>query len=248
MQRTIPTYRDQRADLRANQRVDPYQPQYENPRYVAPIPPNDPWSRPPRAGYVQRPPRPLPARGPQPQPRRPNPPPPRPSTRSCAQDLDCKPRRGKHPGWWIGAGVTVALVAVVIAAVVALTSAGRSDSTPSPELIPAGKLTPDAPRTRPDDKSDTGTDEAALDQLVEDFRTAADLGPTSNWKAFYCTADRDVLERAAVTTVIVPSKNFDRSSPLTDVQINGERARGELNGSVVKFRKQTGDWKFCMTA
>ena len=56
-----------------------------------------------------------------------------------------------------------------------------------------------------------------------------------------------VLERAAVTTVIVPSKNFDRSSPLTDVQVNGQRARGELNGSVVKFRKQTGDWKFCMT-
>ncbi len=242
MQHTLPTYRGQRA----HQHVDPYRPHYENPRYVAPIPPIDPWSRSPRAGYVPLPPRPQPTRAPQPQPRRPSPPPPWPPTRSFAQDFDFTPRRSTHRGWWVGTGVAVALVAVVIAAIVTLTSAGASDSTSTPALIPAGKLTPDAPRPRPDGKGDT-TDEAALEQLVEDFRTAADLGPTSNWRTFYCTADREVLERAAVTTVIVPSKNFDRSSPLTDVQVNGQRARGELNGSVVKFRKQTGDWKFCMT-
>jgi hypothetical protein len=61
------------------------------------------------------------------------------------------------------------------------------------------------------------------------------------------SSDRAVIERAKVTTIIVPSKNFDRSSPLTDVEVNGKRARGELNGSVVKFRNESGDWKFCMT-
>jgi hypothetical protein len=40
-------------------------------------------------------------------------------------------------------------------------------------MIPAGKLTPEAP--------EPPTDEAELDQLVEDSRDGADIGPTSNW-------------------------------------------------------------------
>jgi hypothetical protein len=239
VQQTLPTYRDPR--------VAPHQPLYENPRYVAPIPPLDPWSRPPRAGYVQLPPRPMPTPAPRPQPlsaRAPRPPAP---PVGFAREFDFKPRRDKRRGWWIGAAVAGALAAMVIATIVTLTTADRSDSTSGPGLITAGKLTPDAPPPQAD-KSDPSTDEAALDRLVEDFRAAADLGPTSNWRTFYCAADREVLERAAVTSVIVPSKNFDRSSPLTDVEVTGQRARGELNGSLVKFRKETGDWKFCMTA
>jgi hypothetical protein len=40
---------------------------------------------------------------------------------------------------------------------------------------------------------------------------------------------------------------FENLHPLTDVEVNGKRARGELNGSTVKFRKESGDWKFCTT-
>jgi len=47
--------------------------------------------------------------------------------------------------------------------------------------------------------------------------------------------------------VIAPSAHFDRSSPLIDVEVTGKRARGELNGGTIKFRKESGDWKFCMT-
>jgi hypothetical protein len=48
----------------------------------------------------------------------------------------------------------------------------------------------------------------------------------------------------------VPMDGMPRNStsPLTDVEINGKRARGELNGSAVEFRKESGDWKFHMTA
>jgi hypothetical protein len=60
--------------------------------------------------------------------------------------------------------------------------------------------------------------------------------------------NRAVIERAKVTTVIVPSAHFDRSSPLIGVEVAGKRARGELNGSAIKFRDESLDWKFCMTA
>jgi hypothetical protein len=221
MQQTLPTYR--------HPRVAPYNPQYENPRYVAPIPPVDPWARPHYAGYS-------------PQPMQLMMPP-----QSFAREFDFRPRRSKRRGLWIGVGMAVALVALVIALVVTLISKGHSDSASDPGMIPAGKLTPEAPKPPAEKKSDTGADETELDQLVEDFRDAADIGPASNWLTYYCSADRAVIERAKVTTVIVPSENFDRSSPLIDVEVTGKRARGELNGGTIKFRKESGDWKFCMT-
>lgn len=202
MQQNLPTYRAPR--------VAPCHPQYENPRYVAPIPPIDPWVRPHYAGYSQLPPRPMRA----PRPQTPLAPPP-----TFAQEFDSRPRRGRRRGLWIGVGVVVALVAVVIALVITIASSGHSDSASSPGLITAGNLTPDAPKPPADKKSDISADEADLDQLVEDFRDAADIGPTSNWITYYCSADRGVIERAKVTTVIVPSKNFDRSSPQTPLWV-----------------------------
>jgi hypothetical protein len=53
--------------------------------------------------------------------------------------------------------------------------------------------------------------------------------------------NRAVIERAKVTTVIVPSAHFDRSSPLIGVEVAGKRARGELNGSAIKFRDESLD-------
>jgi hypothetical protein len=195
--RTLPTHRDPR--------VAPYNPQYENPRYVAPIPSVDPWARPHYAGYSPRPTQLMPPQ-------------------SFAREFDFRPRRSKRRGPWIGVGMAVALVAVVFALVVTLISKGHSDSAPGPGMIPAGKLTPEAPKPP--------TDEAELDQLVEDFRDAADIGPTSNWTTYYCSADRAVIERAKVTTVIVPSAHFDRrSSPLIGVEATDKRARGELTAA-----------------
>jgi len=89
--------------------------------------------------------------------------------------------------------MAVAVVALVIALVVALGSKRHSD---------------------------TGADEAELDQLVDDFRDGRDIGPMSNWMTYYCSTDRVVIEQAKVTTVIAPSAHFDRSSPLIDVRSN----------------------------
>jgi len=119
MQQTVPTYRDPR--------VAPYNPQYENPRYVAPIPPVHPWARPHDAGYSSQPMQLMPPQ-------------------SLAREFDFRPRRSKRRGPLIGVGMAVALVALVIALVVTLISKGHSDSASDPGLIPAGKLTPEAPK------------------------------------------------------------------------------------------------------
>jgi hypothetical protein len=48
---------------------------------------------------------------------------------------------------------------------------------------------------------------------------------------------------------LTPTQKFAQEFDFpADVEINGKRARGELNGSAVEFRKESGDWKFHMTA
>ena len=102
---------------------------------------------------------------------------------SFAQEFDFRPRRSKRRGPWFGVGMAVALVVLVIALVVTLISKGQSDSASDPGMIPAGKLTPEAPKP---------------------------------------PADRRRGNRQA--------------------------RRGELNGSAIKFREESRDWKFCVTA
>lgn len=236
---------------------DPFAAQY-NPNHAPPIPVADPWTRQFPGQQAQRPPvgaaprQPFAqqafaqqafgqqAYGQQP----------------VAQPFDIRPRPQSRRGLWIGLGVGVILIGLVVALVVALTTKDSDTGTQAnPDLVPAGNLNPgDKPSSTPGTPEDedapkkpsTDADEEEILQLMEDFTDAAETRVQALTLPYYCTADRNVILKSGSTNVIVPTENFDGSAP-TDIVVKGKRARADLNGETIKFLNEGGTWTICMT-
>lgn len=161
------------------------------------------------------------------------------------------PRRSQTPIMWSVAGAVVAVAAVIITVALATTGADSDSSGgPATQLVPAGGFsTPSAePSPREDRPTEGGSrDEVALHRLVEDFADAANRGPTSNWMDYYCAADQAVITRNGDGDVIIPTKGFTARTRLSGIEVTGKQASGYLDLEPAQFRKEAGQWKFCMT-
>lgn len=129
--------------------------------------------------------------------------------------------------WIIGA---VVVVLVVVMGVVVFAFSSGSDSA-------AG--------------SSSSSDEDAIRQLFEEASTnsSADF---SDALPYFCTADRKLLASVGdLGSMDIPMPESDTSTTLGDIDVNGDKATARIDNRAgagkMYFRKESGEWKFCMS-
>ncbi|MGB5111384.1 MAG: hypothetical protein WBO08_07125 [Mycobacterium sp.] len=101
------------------------------------------------------------------------------------------------------------------------------------------------------------TDEAQIQQLIEDFGAAGNTGKFSDLGQYFCAAEAgmfgalgelgDILEG-----MDVPQNTQATEVSATDIEVKGEVASAKMNAGgpfdTAYFRKESGEWKVCMSA
>ena len=101
------------------------------------------------------------------------------------------------------------------------------------------------------------TDEAQIQQLVEEFGAAGNTGKFSDLGQYFCAAEAgmfgalgelgDILEG-----MDVPQSTQTTEVTATDITVKGDVASAKMNAGgpfdTAYFRKESGEWKVCMSA
>jgi len=101
------------------------------------------------------------------------------------------------------------------------------------------------------------TDEAQIQQLVEEFGAAGNTGKFSDLGQYFCAAEAgmfgalgelgDILEG-----MDVPQSTQTSEVTATDIKVKGDVASAKMNAGgpfdTAYFRKESGEWKVCMSA
>lgn len=101
------------------------------------------------------------------------------------------------------------------------------------------------------------TDEAQIQQLVEEFGAAGNTGKFSDLAQYFCAAEAgmfgalgelgDILEG-----MDVPQSTSNTEVTATDIVVKGDVASAKMNAGgpfdTAYFRKESGEWKVCMSA
>lgn len=110
---------------------------------------------------------------------------------------------------------------------------------------------------RSGDQMLVSTDEAQIQQLVEEFGAAGNTGKFSDLGQYFCAAEAgmfgalgelgDILEG-----VDVPQSTQTAEVTATDITVKGDVASAKMNAGgpfdTAYFRKESGEWKVCMSA
>lgn len=101
------------------------------------------------------------------------------------------------------------------------------------------------------------TDEAQIQQLVEEFSATGNTGKFSELGQYFCAAEAgmfgalgdlgDILEG-----MDMPQNTQTTEITATDITVKGDVASATMNGGgpfdTAYFRKESGEWKVCMSA
>jgi hypothetical protein len=157
------------------------------------------------------------------------------------------PKSGGSAKWWIiGAVAVLAVIALVVTIVLV---AASNDSTPSTASGQFGGSS----------SSPTSADEEQIRSLLTSPPDTSD--PQKLVEQHFCANDQAVLGKlGGLGALDVPGGLDGKQTPqvsIADIKVNGDRATANLDisgaggpslpGSTIYFRKESGDWKFCLT-
>ncbi|MDV3127209.1 hypothetical protein M1247_19960 [Mycobacterium sp. 21AC1] len=101
------------------------------------------------------------------------------------------------------------------------------------------------------DQAGSSSDEDAIRQLFEEASSnaSADL---SDALPYFCTADRKLLDSVGdLGSIDIPMQEQDTSTTIGDIDVNGDKATARIDNRAgagkMYFRKESGEWKFCMS-
>ncbi|ANE81280.1 hypothetical protein A7U43_20090 [Mycobacterium adipatum] len=101
------------------------------------------------------------------------------------------------------------------------------------------------------------TDEAQIQQLVEDFSAAGNTGKFSELGQYFCAAEAGMFGALGELGDILEGIDVPQGAPTTeitatDITVKGDVASAKMNGGgpfdTAYFRKESGEWKVCMSA
>lgn len=141
------------------------------------------------------------------------------------------PKKGNGTWWILGGLASVLIVAALVVGGVFLFRSG--------------------------DQILVSTDEAQIQQLVEEFGAAGNTGKFSDLGQYFCAAEAgmfgalgelgDILEG-----MDVPQSTQTTEVTATDITVKGDVASAKMNAGgpfdTAYFRKESGEWKVCMSA
>lgn len=141
------------------------------------------------------------------------------------------PKKSKSTWWILGGVASVLIVAALVVGGVFLFRSG--------------------------DQILVSTDEAQIQQLVEEFGAAGNTGKFSDLGQYFCAAEAgmfgalgelgDILEG-----MDVPQSTQTSEVTATDIKVKGDVASAKMNAGgpfdTAYFRKESGEWKVCMSA
>lgn len=140
------------------------------------------------------------------------------------------PKRNR--GWLIGA--SIAAVVLVVALVIGGVLLFRANDTPA-----------------------VSKDESEIQQLVKDFNAAGSTGKFADMAQYFCKAEAGMFGALGQLGEILGGIEAPTNAPktevtATDIKVRGEVASAHMNAGgpfdTAYFRKESGEWKVCMSA
>lgn len=101
------------------------------------------------------------------------------------------------------------------------------------------------------------TDEAEIQQLVEEFGAAGNTGKFSDLGQYFCAAEAGMFGALGELGDILEGMDVPQSAPTTevtatDITVKGDVASARMDAGgpfdTAYFRKESGEWKVCMSA
>lgn len=101
------------------------------------------------------------------------------------------------------------------------------------------------------------TDEAQIQQLVEEFGAAGNTGKFSDLGQYFCAAEAGMFGALGELGDILEGMDVPQSAPTTkvtatDITVKGDVASARMDAGgpfdTAYFRKESGEWKVCMSA
>lgn len=138
----------------------------------------------------------------------------------------------RRRGWLIGG--SIAAVVLVIALVIGGVLLFRANDTPA-----------------------VSKDESEIQQLVKDFNAAGSTGKFADMAQYFCKAEAGMFGALGQLGEILGGIEVPNSAPktevtATDIKVRGEVASAHMNAGgpfdTAYFRKESGEWKVCMSA